>query len=441
MIQQADPAGFEVSLIVSLMFSFISVGGLLYTLYSLLGYKKGIISIWLLGIPFIILGAAGIIAPLVTGSMMTTEYADYLELAGVIPLFEGTALYLEVLALVAVFAIVCTLYIVMSQRMLIRNRTRKTWLIAVACSCAIEIAAAIALAFVSLTHLIGLSPPPAQGSTGRLFFFAAAIIILKLFEQMFVLVYVELFGMKRLVPDLGSITANDMEFADFATLKKLVRKQCGFIPIPLFVLLVSGLILWAHSYITEFGVLGLLYMTSGISTLYLPFIVLPAAILAIRALWFLYPAIHPLPRFIATFNDPDMVAGQLLREYRSPLFRAGNVIATPNFLICESLVLRAFYLPALVGIEARRGNGIAGGIIESRCGLFFDGGKELNFSPEQTELLEYARSKLNANETRLSENPKDAKKRKIRNVGRRFLLLSLALILGVILWNALSGNP
>ncbi|MDR3270341.1 MAG: hypothetical protein LBT32_02340 [Peptococcaceae bacterium] len=421
----------------------ISIVGIMCMVYALLGYKMTNrpselpIGLLLLGIPFILLVSFGIFMPLLLGSWLAGINENVLEQAGVLPLFNDSRLYGEVLLLVAVFAVVCALYLVRSQRILTLNRARETWLATAVTSCGMEIVAATVLLFVSLARLSGLDVPLTHSMVGRIFYYAALIVAFKTLEQIFILIYVELFGVRRL-----DVTrpANDFAHTDFATLKRVVRKHCGYLPAPLCAGILVLLVNWAVGFATQFGLLGLsrmlLRVLHSLWVLILPFALTLVSVLAIRAVWTLFPATHPLIRALAKSGDPDATARQFLAEYASPLFIAGDVRVTKIFLIQESLVIKAFYLPALAGIE--RVNSFMGGRSAFDVLKFADG-QTLKVLPEQTRLLEYARCNLSENsQNRVCETvmPHELPQTKrIKQVMRMLAACALAVAGLTFIWN------
>jgi hypothetical protein len=425
---QADYGGAgSVSLILTMTVLFISVVGALYTMYALLGYTfKRMMSVPFIVIPlipFAILTGIGLFG-LLFPFWLSTSNGTLLSRSGVLPLFETNILYWNVIVLVLAFATVCAFYIVSSQRMLTEKRTRRTWIIAMTSSCGLEIAAALFLLFASLARLAGLPFPITQDFVGRLFFYFAVIVMFKLAEQAVIIVCVELFGVRRFHPVLhkAGAASDPLDRADFGLLKKLVRRQCGFLPLPFFILSLASssmLLYWLNVYKTVFGLRALLAVLIGSgSTIILPFWIMLFAILLARSVWFLFPGTHPLLKSISKQSDPNASARQLLKEYKYPYFKDGDIIATPNFLILESFVLRAFYLPSLIGVGLTRNR--FDPEEETEYVLYFADGQELMFRPDRTRLFDYMKEILYDNEMRVK-----MRIRTDRAIGAILLLLAI----------------
>ncbi|MDR0287383.1 MAG: hypothetical protein LBI03_06750 [Clostridiales bacterium] len=433
MLQMTDelaPGG-DPTILFTMLLAYISAGGSIFTIYTLLGKKKKKLSIFLLGIPFGVIVLIAFIG-FIPSFWTTPSNYDLLNRTGITQLFSRSRLYEETLILLAVFAVVCVMYIVLSQRMRTRNRTMRTWIIAVAFSCGIETLLALALLVVSLARLAGIAIPLEQSLAGRLYFVAAAMILLKIFEQVFTLFYVELFGAKRFVPILNKMSAYKLEQADFSTLKKLIRKQCGILPLPLFVFLLVVVISWGNLYTVKFGPWGALFVAldNGI-TLILPFLLPLLGILAMRAVCFFYPSAHPLARYVLKiYDNPDRTAKQLLSEYSNPLFTAGNVLVTQNFLIRESTVLRVYSLSSLAEIKSVPGS-FRYGLRGRHCLLLFSDGKKLSVEMDQMRLINYAKSKLAQNTDHTMEN----RRHPVKNVVSSFTwpLMSVLMIALIII--------
>jgi hypothetical protein len=363
-------------------FIIISLGGLLYTVNALLGYKKSRIGIALLAIAFVALGTIGIFAPLMASGLLNMDESRASLILSDIGLDAGALpaeIYQEALFLSIAFAAVSALYINRSQRMLERGRSLRQMLVSVLCSSGIEAVAAVGVALACAAKLGGLAL--AMPIESHLFFYAIAIIGFKLAEQLFVIVYAYAFGASSLGTGLGGI---DLANAGFDDLKELLRKQCGVASIPLFLLGLAGFTALAPS-------------VPGGQILHLLLLFL-LAMLAVKAAWFIMPDLHPLSREISRRQDPDAVARQLLKERKSPLFHEGNVVATASFLIHEALSVKAFALCDLVMIE-RRGGG--SGLLEKTCALCFKNGKRLVISAEHAKILEYAAHWLRENRENL----------------------------------------
>ncbi|MDR2752554.1 MAG: hypothetical protein LBC41_18010 [Clostridiales bacterium] len=361
-------------------FIIISLGGLLYTVNALLGYKKSRIGIALLAIAFVALGTIGIFAPLMASGLLNMDESRASLILSDIGLDAGALpaeIYQEALFLSIAFAAVSALYINRSQRMLERGRSLRQMLVSVLCSSGIEAVAAVGVALACAAKLGGL----ALNLNIHLLFYAIAIIGFKLAEQLFVIVYAYAFGAVSLGTGLDCV---DLADAGFDDLKELLRKQCGVASIPLFLLGLAGFTALAPS-------------VPGGQILHLLLLFL-LAMLAVKAAWFIMPDLHPLSREISRRQDPDAVARQLLKERKSPLFHEGNVVATASFLIHEALSVKAFALCDLVMIE-RRGGG--SGLLEKTCALCFKNGKRLVISAEHAKILEYAAHWLRENRENL----------------------------------------
>jgi hypothetical protein len=409
MNSQADYGGTgSVSLILAMTIVFISVVGAFYTMYALLGYTfKGIMRVPLIVIPLIPfatltgIGLFGLIFPF----WLSASNVTLLARSGVLPLLETNILYWNVIVLVLAFAIVCAFYIISSQRMLTEKRTRKTWLAAMASSCGLEIAAALFLLSASIARLAGLPFPITHDFVGRLFFYSAVVVMLKFAEQAVTIVCVELFGVRRFHPVLNETGAvpDPLAHADFGLLKKLVRRQCGFLPLSFFILSLASssiLLYWLNVYKTVFGLRALIAVLIGWgATIILPFWIMLFAILLTRSAWVLFPGTHPLLKSISKQSDPNASARQLLKEYSHPYFKDGDIIATPHFLILESFVLRAFYLPSLIGVGLTRTR--FDPEEETEYVLYFADGQELMFRPDRTRLFDYMKEILYDNEMRV----------------------------------------
>jgi hypothetical protein len=139
--------------------------------------------------PFTLLGAAGIVGPIAANALKDADESS-LSKAGILPLMDESALYVEALCLVLLFAAASAMCMGKSQRILSSGRQPKARLWAVAASCGIEAAAALGLALVSVAKLLGQAL--AFALQGPLFFYAVAIITIKLLEQLFILAYAEI---------------------------------------------------------------------------------------------------------------------------------------------------------------------------------------------------------------------------------------------------------
>ncbi|MDR1160427.1 MAG: hypothetical protein LBK69_07365 [Syntrophomonadaceae bacterium] len=386
--------GTDGSIYVTCAIAMVSTFGLLYMVYQLLGYDKNtqphiVLSAFLLGIPYILLCAVGIFVPMLFSPFMTSANQTLLERSEVLPLFESARLFYEVMALCAAFAVICALYIAFTQRRLAKRRGFKSWLTAVAFSCGFEIIAAAGLLTVSLLQFAGVDLPLSHSFAGRLFFYSVAMVLLKLSEQVFVLIYVELFGVKRLGEAIAQIP--DTRCADFNTLKWLARKQYGFMP-PLVLALLIGIVCkWAFWHSGLFGASGtaaaLMDSTILLGT---PFILILLMILIMRSFWFLLPETCPLLRQVSRLRFADETSRQLIREYEHPLFIDGDTLATPHFFIRESLSTRAYYLPDLVRISITVG-GLGAVVTKRQYMLHFSDRSKLIIAPEQRKLLQYVR--------------------------------------------------
>jgi hypothetical protein len=352
-----------------IFFMGLSIGGALYTVHALLGYQKDVVSVIFLGVPFVLIGAAGIAFPLLLSCWLNGANGDILEKAGVTALFDGRELYGETLILSLIFMTVCALYVVLSQRIINARRTKKTWLTALAFSCGQEFVMNLWILAVSIARLASGAWPTLSGFFARFYYYAAAAVLLKALELLFILVYVETFGARRRSLSRAEPDPWDRESSGFAALKRMARRQCGFLPLALIALL--PLILWPFALFTVNA------------ALLSPFLTVLCAVLALRAAWFLFPGLHPLPRSVARWGDPDRMADSFLKECGTPLFTAGAARVTANFLIDESFFIRVYYLPALVAMETEGGD----------CLLRFENGAIYRFPVGQGKLAEYLRHK------------------------------------------------
>jgi hypothetical protein len=382
--------GADASLTVAVAIAMVSTFGVLYMMHGLLGYNKlTAMSAFLLGIPYILLCGVGIFGSLLISTFMSAGNQSLTERAGVLPLFESTELFYEVSVLCGIFFAVCVWYIVFTHRRSENRRTPKTWFAAVAFSCGFEIVAAVGLLTVSILRFAGAELPLSHSFVGRLFFYAVAIVLLKLSEQIFVLVYTELFGINRL--DAAIARMQDAEPADLRTLKRLARRQCGFTAPPALALLIWAAFRWAEWHAGMFGPSGTVaaLRESGV-LLAAPFVLLLLGILIARSVWLLLPGTHPLLRRISRLRFADEAAAQLIREYGRPLFVDGNTRVTPHFFIKESVSTRVHYRPNLVGIGVTV-CGLGTAITTRRYVLRFSDGSRLVVAPDQRELFLYAR--------------------------------------------------
>jgi hypothetical protein len=85
-----------------------------------------------------------------------------------------------------------------------------------------------------------------------------------------------------------------------------------------------------------------------------------------------------------------MSAERFISEYSNPLFRSGNIVATPNLLIRESLALRVYDLNTLVAVDHSKYSSTQ----YLGCSLLFGDGSEIRFLSESDELAPYAHDVL-----------------------------------------------
>ena len=133
----------EISIYISLSIAMLSTFGLLYTVYELPGYDK-LLSVFLLGLPGVLLVGVGIFGSLIVSPFMSAENQGLLERLELFPLFASDRLFYETAALCGVFFAVCALYIVFVRRRFSERRMPKARFVALACACGFEIVAAAA---------------------------------------------------------------------------------------------------------------------------------------------------------------------------------------------------------------------------------------------------------------------------------------------------------
>jgi hypothetical protein len=349
-----------------------------FTTYRLLRRRDALENVLLLTAPFALMGAAGIVLPLLMSSFLNDtrvleKSAIILERIGAVGYLTDNRLYLEALIPVDVFIVIMPLY----SRMLIRRLERKRRLWSVALDCGQEFVFAAGVGFICVKALLsgeyrlaGLSDFEV-----RLFFYCVVAVAYKAAVCLFVFVYVSALGAKGrkmrkadALPDSGDTTLIALaeqpitaaENASQAIFSMVRRKSLFHFAFCMFPVLVSGFAVFItlpeHSQESSF-----ILIAFGAMFVYM---LCRAAGFIARVL---VPRLHPLPRHLITLSgggDFEYAARRFLREYKTPLYKWSGgfksvtnrrFVLTENFLVDESrLVMRIYNLKDITEIDAGR---------------------------------------------------------------------------------------
>jgi hypothetical protein len=388
-MNRSVPGDFGVAEGLSFGLAMASACGAIFTMHTLMGYRaETLTNVYTLLVAGILILISGMIQSLFLPTWIAPANGAVLTKAGVLPLLGEARVFWETLGLSLAFIFLCALYTVLSQR--IRRRGVKAWLTGLAFSYGQQVLMAAALLCVSVARLVTDAWPPLSGLPARLFFYAAALVALKGLEILFTLVYVELLGARRwgfsysYNPNhAGAPQGFHGPFPSpsprptFATLERLIRRQHGVLPLALLLLLLLA---------PQLG-LSLASVLQLTREARFPLALLGVALFVIlvrRALWFLFPRLHPLARSLLRWGAPDQMAANFLEEYQNPVTVAGRIRATKSFLIDEGGgVTRVFYLPRLA--EARE---------EAYASLLlrFSDGAGFRFTTTSTQLVNFTKN-------------------------------------------------
>lgn len=322
--QKLVPAG-SVAMLPFLAVMLLSLASSLYTVHRMLRRKDLSETIMALAVPYVLFGTLFIMEPLVTASLFGAKNL----LSSVVLIMANQRLYMEILILIAIFAVSAWLFIQAAVRRMGGTRLGQALR-----NCGLEILLSLGLIVISILARFSMAPIFLLTDLGlNIFLYALLTVVIKTAVNLFLVLYTMLF---RPRPEKPKAREEIVEQGrdDMPRVRRFVRKKAGYMA----VLLGLFLLIFGLAVVSEVG-FSLWYIDILIGWLLVFWLY--------QALRFLLPDMTTLRRFHRWGNEDD-IAAQFCKEFfeAEPIRKKDQYTVTPRFLVDEfQFGVKIYYLP------------------------------------------------------------------------------------------------